>query len=60
MELGNCGHIHSQAGKTEGVDQDLPLHWNQMDVGCDYWNWKPVSLDTIEYDMSIRCGIKDL
>lgn len=41
------GHIHSQEGKTEGVDQDLPLHWNQADVGCDYWNWKPVELDIL-------------
>lgn len=39
------GHIHSQPGKTDGVDQDLQLHWNQADVGCDYWGWKPVSLD---------------
>lgn len=41
------GHIHSQPDKFEGVDQDLPLHWNQADVGCDYWNWKPVELDTL-------------
>ena len=41
------GHIHSQPDKFDGVDQDLPLHWNQADVGCDYWNWKPVELDTL-------------
>lgn len=39
------GHIHSKPGRDEGVDQDLQLHWNQADVGCDYWGWKPVSLD---------------
>lgn len=39
------GHIHSKPGKREGVDQNLPLHWNQLDVGCDFWNYKPVSLD---------------
>lgn len=41
------GHIHSQEGKTEGVDQDLTLHWNQADVGCDYWNWKPVLFEDL-------------
>lgn len=41
------GHIHSQPGKTEGVDQDLPLHWNQSDVGCDYWGWKPVLFEDV-------------
>ena len=39
------GHIHSRPGRDEGVDQDLQLHWNQTDVGCDYWGWKPVSLN---------------
>lgn len=42
------GHIHSQPNKRVGVDQDLPLHWNQADVGCDYWGWKPVSFTTIK------------
>lgn len=41
------GHIHSQLGKTEGVDQNLPLHWNQADAGCDFWGWKPVDIDTL-------------
>ncbi len=41
------GHIHSQKGKTEGVDQNLPLHWNQLDIGCDRWNWKPISINQI-------------
>lgn len=41
------GHIHSQEGKNEGVDQDLPLHKNQMDVGCDRWGWKPISIENI-------------
>lgn len=41
------GHIHSQEGKTEGVDQDLTLHWNQADVGCDYWDWKPVLFEDL-------------
>lgn len=46
------GHIHSQQGKTDGVDQDLPLYWNQSDVGCDYWNYHPVSFETLLNDMS--------
>lgn len=41
------GHIHSQPGKTEGVDQNLALHWNQADAGCDYWEWKPVLFEDI-------------
>lgn len=41
------GHIHSRPDKFEGVDQDLPLHWNQADVGCDFWAWTPVDLDTL-------------
>lgn len=41
------GHIHSQPGKTEGVDQDLALHWNQSDVGCDFWDWKPVCFERL-------------
>jgi calcineurin-like phosphoesterase family protein len=41
------GHIHSQPGKTEGVDQDLALHWNQLDVGCDFWDWKPVCFERL-------------
>lgn len=41
------GHIHSQPGKGTGVDQDLPLHWNQVDVGCDRWFYRPVSLNLL-------------
>lgn len=41
------GHIHSEPDKTEGVDQDLPLHWNQADAGCDFWKWTPVDIDTL-------------
>ena len=41
------GHIHSQPGKTDGVDQDLPLHWNQLDAGCDFWDWTPIDIDTL-------------
>lgn len=42
------GHIHSNAFRTEGVDQDLPLHWNQYDVGCDYWGYRPVDFETLQ------------
>ena len=42
------GHIHSNALRTEGVDQDLPLHWNQHDVGCDYWGYRPVDFETLQ------------
>lgn len=45
------GHIHSKEGKT-GFDQDLPLHKNQMDVGCDHWNYKPISLNKIDNILS--------
>lgn len=48
------GHIHSNLNRTEGVDQDLPLHWNQMDVGCDYWNYKPVSMETLQTHFEVR------
>lgn len=41
------GHIHSQEGKIKGVDQELPLHWNQMDVGCDRWSYFPISLSKV-------------
>lgn len=41
------GHIHSHPDKFAGVDQDLPLHWNQADVGCDFWKWTPVDFDTL-------------
>ena len=46
------GHIHSQEGKTDGVDQDLPLHWNQLDIGCDRWGYKPISFTEIENIMN--------
>jgi calcineurin-like phosphoesterase family protein len=49
------GHIHSSPDRCEGVDQDLPLHWNQFDVGCDYWGYKPVSLDKILQLTTTRC-----
>ena len=52
------GHIHSKPDKNEGVDQDLPLHWNQLDVGCDYWDYKPVSLETLENTIKSRQPIK--
>lgn len=48
------GHIHSKPNKNIGVDQDLPLHWNQMDVGCDYWNYKPVSMETLQTHFEVR------
>lgn len=48
------GHIHSQEGKTEGVDQDLYLHWNQLDVGCDFWDYEPVDLSTLELYMRLK------
>ena len=41
------GHIHSKPDKREGVDQDLSLHWNQCDIGCDYWEYKPVKFETL-------------
>jgi calcineurin-like phosphoesterase family protein len=42
------GHIHSSAFRTEGVDQDLALHWNQCDIGCDYWGYRPVDFETLQ------------
>lgn len=43
------GHIHSQpfVNNNRHIDLNLPLHYNQMDVGCDYWNYKPISLKFI-------------
>lgn len=54
------GHIHSQEDRTEGVDQDLPLHWNQMDVGCDRWDYCPISLESIHLIMDARKEKKEL
>ena len=48
------GHVHSQPDKFEGVDQDLPLHWNQADVGCDFWDYEPVELSTLELYMRLK------
>lgn len=42
------GHIHSKLGR-EGLDQDLILHWNQCDVGVDYWNYTPVEWVTLKH-----------
>lgn len=42
------GHIHSGPNADpNGIDQNLTLHQNQMDVGTDAWNYKPISLDFI-------------
>ena len=54
------GHIHSQEGRTEGIDQDLQLHWNQMDVGCDRWDYCPISLESIQLIMGARKEKKEL
>ena len=48
------GHIHSNQDRTEGVDQDLPLHWNQLDVGCDFWDYEPVDLRELEIYMQLK------
>ena len=48
------GHIHSSPDRKEGVDQDLPLHWNQMDVGCDYWGYRPVNIETVLQEMKLK------
>lgn len=49
------GHIHSKFGeRNDEVDQNLPLHYNQADVGCDYWNYKPVSLDILETQIKLN------
>ena len=48
------GHIHSKPDKREGVDQDLPLHWNQCDVGCDYWAYKPVKFETLIHKFDVH------
>lgn len=41
------GHIHSCKEKRDGMDQDLPLHKNQCDVGVDYWDYAPVNFETL-------------
>lgn len=49
------GHIHSKfGGRHDEVDQNLPLHYNQVDVGCDYWNYQPVSLDILETQIKLN------
>lgn len=54
------GHIHSRPDRDEGVDQDLPLHWNQCDVGCDFWSYVPVSLEELEKFISIKKADYDM
>lgn len=52
------GHIHSKNGGRPGnFDQHLPLHWNQCDVGCDKWNYKPVNWFCLKTLMDVmkRC-----
>lgn len=54
------GHIHSKIGGRNGdMDQDLPLHWNQVDVGCDFWDYKPVSLEHLLMYMQLKKGKKE-
>lgn len=49
------GHIHSKTGGRNGtMDQDLPLHWNQADVGCDFWDYKPVGLEQVMLYMNLK------
>lgn len=48
------GHIHSNPDRTEGVDQDLPLHCNQQDVGCDFWSYEPVDIRELEIYMQLK------
>jgi calcineurin-like phosphoesterase family protein len=48
------GHIHSNPDRTEGVDQDLPLHSNQQDVGCDFWGYEPVDIRELELYMQLK------
>ena len=50
------GHIHSQIGKNEGFDQDLPLHDNQYDVGVDRNNWTPVQLEELLIRFNLLIG----
>lgn len=54
------GHIHSAPDKEDGVDQDLPLHWNQCDVGCDYWDYKPVQLEELENLIELKKSDYDM
>ena len=54
------GHIHSNPDRDEGVDQDLPLHWNQADVGCDYWDYKPVQLEELEGLIALKKSDYDM
>ena len=49
------GHIHSKTGGRNGdMDQDLPLHWNQVDVGCDFWDYKPVMFEHLTMYMNLK------
>lgn len=51
------GHIHSKAGR-EGLDQDLILHWNQCDVGVDFWNYTPVCWETLKHKFDTQKQFK--
>lgn len=47
------GHLHGCKGpaKDGGINPDinLPFHKNQIDVGVDLWNYRPVSLAEIQF-----------
>lgn len=51
------GHIHSKTGR-DGFDQDLILHWNQCDVGVDFWYYTPVSWETLKHKFDTQKQFK--
>lgn len=46
------GHLHGLKGAGRdgkgNPDQNLPYHWNQIDVGVDKWDYKPILLEDLQ------------
>lgn len=52
------GHLHGCKGNGRdgkgNPDANLPFHWNQLDVGVDVWDYKPVNLTALEVALELR------
>lgn len=52
------GHLHGCKGNGRdgkgNSDANLPFHWNQLDVGVDVWDYKPVNLTALEVALELR------
>lgn len=58
------GHLHGLKGEGRdgkaNPDAELSYHWNQLDVGVDCWQYKPVRLLAIDAVLQFREKCKNL